>query len=170
MTVGDGDTVSVLIVANVHVNGIEHSSPPVLLRQPVLVGLPVNVAQRSDPNVFAEMGDHYMPRFLRMFELFMVAFAAHLFPAFSFEFFDELFAVHNMFCTHKNTRIQAKKSPMANTRQAIAQERTVEPGKPDIELYGKAQDLRQLARWRPESRSACQRRAHGLKETPLSQK
>ena len=32
----------------------------------------------------------------------------------------------------------------------------MEPDGPDIELYGKAQDLRRPARWRPESRSAVE--------------
>ena len=51
-----------------------------------------------------------MPRFLRVFELFMVAFAACLLPAFSFEFFDELSAVHNVVVHTRTHEYKQKES------------------------------------------------------------
>jgi hypothetical protein len=41
-----------------------------------------------------------------VFELLMVAFAAHVNPAFGFQFFDELLTVHALYNTHEYTRLQ----------------------------------------------------------------
>lgn len=43
---------------------------------------------------------------LRMFELLMVAFTAHLYPAIGFQFFDELLTIHALKNTHEYTLMQ----------------------------------------------------------------